>query len=150
MRLFLLASCLLILVSAKSQTQIADLLFVNGKVWTVDKSKPTAEAVAVLGGRILAVGTNVEIRKFEGPNTKVIDLKGKRMLPGFIDNHTHFMSGGFQLQSVDLRYAKNEKEFADLIKRRAEDYPKRWISGGDWDHDNWPGSTPLHPRRRCL
>ena len=141
MRLFLLVSCLFMLASAKSHTQIADLLFVNGKVWTVDKSKPTGEAVAVLGGRILAVGTNVEIKKLEGPNTKVIDLKGKRMLPGFIDNHTHFMSGGFQLQSVDLRYAKNEKEFADLIKRRAEEFPKRWMTGGDWDHDNWPGGN---------
>lgn len=141
MRLFLFVSCLLVLASAKSQTQIADLLFVNGKVWTVDKSNPAAEAVAVLGGRILAVGSSAETKKFEGPSTKVIDLTGKRMLPGFIDNHTHFMSGGFQLQSVDLRYAKSESEFTNIIKQRAEKLPTRWITGGDWDHDSWPGGN---------
>jgi len=63
------------------------------------------------------------------------------MLPGFIDNHTHFMSGGFQLQSVDLRNAKSEAEFAALIEARAEKYSTRWITGGDWDHDNWPGGN---------
>ena len=84
------------------QTQVADFIFVNGKIWTVDKSRPTAEAVAVLDGRILAVGSVNEIRKFKGPQTNVVDLKGKRMLPGLIDDHTHFMSGGFQLQNVDL------------------------------------------------
>lgn len=132
---------LLFASSAMSQNQVADVLFVNGKVWTVDKVRPDAEAVAVLGGRILAVGSNSDIRKFSGPQTKIVDLHGKRMLPGFIDNHTHFMSGGFQLQSVDLRNAKSESEFADLIKARAERFPTRWITGGDWDHDNWPGGN---------
>jgi predicted amidohydrolase YtcJ len=140
MRPILLAA-MLFAVTAMSQTQTADLVFVNGKVWTVDKQKPTADAVAVLNGRILAVGSNGEIKLFIGPRTKIIDLKGKRMLPGFIDNHTHFMSGGFQLQSVDLRYAKNEEALAALIKARAEKYPSRWITGGDWDHDNWPGGN---------
>ncbi len=124
-----------------AQNQVADVVFSNSKVWTVDKSKPNAEAVAVLGGRILAVGSNAEIKEFTGRSTKVIDVKGKRMLPGFIDNHTHFISGGFQLQSVDLKDAKNEEEFARRIKERAEQYPKRWITGGDWDHDNWPGGN---------
>lgn|GEM_PF-4617494 len=103
-----------------AQQQVADLMFINGKVWTVDKSKPSAEAVAVLGGKIIAVGTNAEVRRHRGSTTQVIDLKRRLMLPGFIDNHTHFMSGGFQLQSVDLRYAKNEREFSALIRQRAE------------------------------
>ncbi|HLF20839.1 MAG TPA: amidohydrolase family protein, partial [Bacteroidota bacterium] len=98
-----------------AQNQVADVVFSNAKVWTVDKSKPTAEAVAVLGGKILAVGSNAEIKKTVGKSTKVFDVKGKRMLPGFIDNHTHFMGGGFQLQSVDLKDAKNEGEFARRI-----------------------------------
>jgi hypothetical protein len=122
-----------------AQNQIADVVFTNARIWTVDKSRPNAEAVAVLGGRILAVGTGAEIKKNVGKPTKVYDLGGKRMLPGFIDNHTHFMSGGFQLQSVDLKHAKSEQEFAKLIRERAEKYPQRWITGGDWDHDNWPG-----------
>jgi predicted amidohydrolase YtcJ len=97
--------------------------------------------VAVLGGKIIAVGTSAEIRRHQGSATRVIDLKRRLILPGFIDNHTHFMSGGFQLQSVDLRYAKNEREFSELIRQRAEKYPGRWITRGDWDHDNWPGGN---------
>ncbi|MCX6135016.1 MAG: amidohydrolase [Ignavibacteriales bacterium] len=136
-------SMLLVLLGAPAfgQGQPVDVLFVNGKIWTVDKAKPSAEALAVQRGRILAVGSNSEILKLAGTGTRIVDLKGKRMLPGFIDNHTHFMSGGFQLQSVDLRYAKSESEFAALIKARAEKYPGRWITGGDWDHDNWPGGN---------
>ena len=141
MRLLLLVGTLLTVTIALSQSQIADVVFVDGKIWTVDRAKPEAEAVAVLGGRILSVGSTADTKKCIGPKTKVIDLKGKRMLPGFIDNHTHFMSGGFQLQSVDLRYAKSEAEFANLIRQRAEKHSDRWITGGDWDHDNWPGGS---------
>jgi len=124
-----------------SQHKIADLILTNGKVWTVEPSKRIVEAVAVSGDRILAVGSSKDMKLHKGPNTQVIDLEGKLVLPGFIDNHTHFSSGGFQLQSVDLRYAKNEKEFAALIQKRAEQHPERWITGGDWDHDNWPGGN---------
>ncbi len=123
--------------------QSADIIFINGKIWTVDKSKPEAEAVAVFDGKIIAVGSSNEIKKFAAASTKVIDLKKKRMLPGFIDNHTHFMSGGFQLQSVDLRTAKDENEFALIIKKRADERPTKWITGGDWDHDLWKnGNLP--------
>jgi len=142
MRLLMLSLLLLVsAVPALSQTSIVDVVFVNGAIWTVDKSMPNAEAVAVQGGRIVAVGSNEEIGKLAGAKTKRVDLHGKRMLPGFIDDHTHFMSGGFQLQSVDLRYAKSEQEFAALIKTRAEKNSGRWITGGDWDHDNWPGGN---------
>jgi predicted amidohydrolase YtcJ len=130
---------MLLAMTTVAQEQIADVAFINAKVWTVDANKPEAEAVAVLNGRILAVGSNADIRTHVGRSTKVIDLNGRRLLPGFIDNHTHFMSGGFQLQSVDLRFANNEEEFARLIKQRAEQHPGRWITGGDWDHDRWPG-----------
>lgn len=129
----------MIMTSSLVHPQTADFVFLNGKVWTVDASKPQAEAVAVSGSRILAVGSNKEMGGFRGASTNVIDLKGRLMLPGFIDNHTHFSSGGFQLQNVDLRNARNEEEFARRIKERAEKYPDRWITGGDWDHDNWPG-----------
>ncbi|HCA81151.1 MAG TPA: amidohydrolase [Bacteroidetes bacterium] len=122
-------------------SQIADLVFVNGNLWTVDANRPTGEGVAVLGDKILAVGTTSEMKKYVGSATKVIDLKGRRMLPGFIDNHTHFMTGGFQLQSVDLRFTKSEKEFAAMIGERAAKRPGKWITGGDWDHDNWPGGN---------
>lgn len=122
-----------------SQTLPADLILVNGRVWTVDRTRPTAEAVAIAGDRILVVGSGTEARALAGPQTRVIDLRGRRVLPGFIDNHTHFMSGGFQLQSVDLRNAKTPEAFAQLISDRARKHPGRWITGGDWDHDAWPG-----------
>ncbi len=129
----------LLLISQQS----ADIIFINGKIWTVDSSKPEAEAIAVFNGKIIAVGKNKEIQKYSGKLTKVVDLKKKRMLPGFIDNHTHFMSGGFQLQSVDLRTAKDENEFSRIIKKRSEERPGKWITGGDWDHDLWKsGNLP--------
>ncbi len=137
MRLFSLLS--LFAFSLAVSQQHADIVFTNANIWTVDKSKPTAQAVAVKNGKIVAVGSSAEVRPYMGSGTKTIDVKGKLMLPGFIDNHTHFMSGGFQLQNVDLRDAKNEAEFARRIKQWVEKYPARWITGGDWDHDNWPG-----------
>lgn len=120
----------------------ADLIFINGKIWTVDKTKPNAQAVAIIGDKIVAVGSNSEIRKYAGKNTKVIDLKGRLMLPGFIDDHTHFVSGGFQLMSVDLRDAKTPEEFARRIKEYVEKNPNRWVTGGDWDHELWGGELP--------
>jgi predicted amidohydrolase YtcJ len=117
----------------------ADLVITNAAVWTGDTRQPRAEAVAVRGGKIAAVGTAQEIERWIGASTRVIDAGGKLVLPGFIDNHTHFMSGGFQLLGIDLRGAKSEQEFAAIIRARAQQYPGRWITGGDWDHDAWPG-----------
>ncbi|MDE3057834.1 MAG: amidohydrolase [Bacteroidota bacterium] len=128
---------LLLLFSVASAQRYADAIFINGKIWTVDASRPEVEAIAVADGKIIAVGTTAEVKKFANDSTQVVDLHEKRMLPGFIDDHTHFLSGGFQLQNVDLRYAKSEEEFAAIIKQRAEEKPGKWITGGDWDHDNW-------------
>lgn len=132
---------LITLVMVAAGQQQADVVFLNGDIRTVNRSQPKAEAVAVAGDRILSIGSGAEIRKLIGPATTVVDLNGRLMLPGFIDNHAHFSSGGFQLQSIDLRYAKNEKEFSGLIAERARKFPGRWITGGDWDHDNWPGGN---------
>ncbi len=141
MKTSLLLSFVMIASLSQAQNQVADAVFVNGSVWTVNSTQPKAQAVAVLGDRILAVGSNEEIKRLAGPTTTVVDLQGRLMLPGFIDNHTHFSSGGFQLQNVDLRNAKSEKEFAALIGTRAKKFPNRWVTGGDWDHDNWPGGN---------
>jgi hypothetical protein len=130
---------LLVMAIMNASAQTADVIFTNANIWTVDAARPRAEAVAVRDGRILAVGAVSEIDALKGSTTTVVDVNGRLMLPGFIDNHTHFMSGGFQLQSVDLRDAKSQKEFAARIKARAKKYPGRWITGGDWDHDNWSG-----------
>jgi len=115
------------------------VIYANAKIWTGEATQPAAEAVAVRDGRILAVGSRELMKNYTGPSTILVDVGGKLMLPGFIDDHAHFTSGGFQLQSVDLRDAKNERAFADRLAARARKYPGRWITGGDWDHDNWPG-----------
>lgn len=128
---------LLILPAVLFPQQYADVIYTNGRIWTVDSARPEAEAVAVIGGRIAAVGSSKAIDKWKGSKTKVIDLKRRRVLPGFIDNHTHFMTGGFQLQSVDLRTAGDEQAFARIIGQRAKERPGTWITGGDWDHDLW-------------
>ena len=122
----------------------ADLVILNAKVRTMDRAKPSAEAVAVAGSKIVAVGTNAEIRAVAGTNTKTIDAKGKLVIPGFNDSHVHFLEGGFQLSAVDLRDAKSPEEFARRIKDFAAKLPKgRWILGGKWDHENWtPNNLP--------
>lgn len=117
----------------------ADVIYTNARIWTGEPGQPMAEAVAVRDGRVIAVGSKESMKNYSGSPTIVVDVGGKLMLPGFIDNHAHFTAGGFQLQSVDLRNAKDEREFSARIAARARKYPGRWITGGDWDHDNWPG-----------
>src|SRR5260370_10433234 len=117
----------------------ADLIIINATIHTMDQDQPLAEAVAISGNRIIAVGTTKEIRRLVGANTRVIDAKGQLVLPGFNDAHVHFMSGGFQLSSVDLRDASSQQEFAERIRTFADKLPPgRWITGGDWDHERWP------------
>jgi len=125
---------------AASQVVQADLVFLNGKVWTVDKALPQAEAVAVWQDRILAVGTSEDIRTLIGPKTRVMDLEGKLLLPGFNDNHTHFLMGGEEEFEVRLKDSKDEEEFGRRLAAKAKELPPGgWITGGNWDHDNWPG-----------
>jgi hypothetical protein len=127
----------------------ADLVLVNGKIWTVNDKQAEVEAVAILGNRIAAVGSTEEIRKWVGANTKVIDLHGKRVTPGFNDSHVHFLDGGMGLASVQLRDARTPEEFRDRIRDFAAKLPKgRWILNGNWDHENW--TPPALPTRRLI
>ena len=116
----------------------ADLIITNASVYTVDPAQPRAEAVAVIGSRIVAVGSVSEIDAWRGPDTKVIDARGRLVLPGFNDAHVHFMTGGLQLDSVELKDAQSPQEFADRIAKFAARAPKgEWITGGDWDEEKW-------------
>ena len=135
----------LIIISACTFAQApADLVLRNGKIWTVNEKQPEAEAVAVLGNRIIAVGSNLEIRKFIGKQTRVIDLQNRRVVPGFNDAHVHFFNGGAGLASVQLRDAKTQDEFKNRIAAFAAKIPSgRWILEGNWDHENWsPANLP--------
>jgi predicted amidohydrolase YtcJ len=127
----------------------ADLVLVNGKIWTVNDKQAEVEAVAVLGNRIVAVGSTEEVRKWIGANTRVIDLQGRRVTPGFNDSHVHFLDGGMGLASVQLRDARTPEEFRDRIRDFAVKLPKgRWILNGNWDHENW--TPPALPTRRLI
>jgi predicted amidohydrolase YtcJ len=127
-----------------AQTLGADLVVINANVRTMDSSKPKAEAFAIKGRKIFAVGSNADIKKYVNANTKTIDAKGKLVIPGFNDAHVHFLEGGYQLSSVDLRDAKSPEEFVNRIKEFTAKLPKgRWILGGKWDHENWtPNNLP--------
>jgi predicted amidohydrolase YtcJ len=126
-------------VHADKPALVADTIIINAVVHTMNPAQPTAAAVAIYANRIVAVGSTNDIRKLAGPNTRTIDAQNRLLLPGFNDAHTHFLSGGFQLSSVDLRDANSPQEFAARIKTFAAKVPKgRWITGGDWDHERWP------------
>ena len=143
--LFTQLVCLLSVTEVFAQSKpAADLIITNAEVWTVDKARPTAQAVAVLGERIVAVGSNAEIDAWRGSNTRVIDASGKLLLPGFNDAHVHFVSGGLQLDNVQLNDATSAAEFARRIGENAKKAPKgEWIQGGDWDETKWnPAKLP--------
>ena len=119
----------------------ADLILTKAKFWTASAALPSAEAIAIKGDRIAAIGSEAEVLKWRGEKTILLELPGRLVVPGFIDNHTHFLDGGFQLRSVDLRPALNEKDFAERLRQRAETLAAgQWITGGDWDHEAWPGA----------
>src|SRR3954462_9456853 len=122
----------------------AELIVTNANIYTVDKSQPKAEAVAVIADRIVAVGTAADVDAWRGSTTKVIDAGGKLLLPGFNDAHVHFISGGQALDSVQLNDATSAKEFAERIADRAKRTPKgEWVTGGDWDETKWiPPNLP--------
>jgi predicted amidohydrolase YtcJ len=128
---------ILFLLCAVMNTNAQKKAFINCKVYTVNPANPTAEAVLIENNKITAVGTTDEILKHRDTNTEVIDLNGKLMLPGFIDNHVHFTSGGFYLQGIDIRGAKSTAEFKKIVKEYAEQHPGQWITGGNWDHEAW-------------
>ena len=118
----------------------ADLVLRNARVWTVAPATPRAEAVAILGDRILAVGSEREILPLAGPGTEVLDLQGRFVMPGFHDAHVHFVSGGLSLSRVDLKDAADEEAFGERLRAFASRLPPgAWILGGNWDHDRWPG-----------
>jgi predicted amidohydrolase YtcJ len=141
---------LLIAISACAVVpQPAELIVVNAKVWTGAGTRGPVEALAIRNGRIVHMGTTREVMRFHGPFTRTIDAHRRLVVPGFIDDHTHFISGGFALQSVDLRPARTPAEFSRMLGEHARKLPAgRWIMEGNWDHEAWP-ATPL-PRREWI
>jgi predicted amidohydrolase YtcJ len=128
---------------AGAQSAPVSLAVVNARIWTGNPKRPWAEAIAVRGDRIAAVGSSAEIRKMTGASAKVIDAHGQMLVPGFNDAHVHIISAGRGLASVKLRDARTPAEFIARIKAYAKTIPRgAWITDGDWDHTLWGGELP--------
>jgi predicted amidohydrolase YtcJ len=115
----------------------ADLVITHANVWTGDPARPTAEAIAVIGDRIVDVGAAAAIDRRRGSSTTVIDAERRLVVAGFNDAHVHFVDGGTWLAGVDLRDADSPAEFARRIGERAKTKPGQWILGGAWDERRW-------------
>jgi predicted amidohydrolase YtcJ len=114
----------------------ADIVFKNGKIWTVNPKQPEVQALAIWRQRILVAGPDSEIASLVGPTTRVIDLAGRRVVPGFHDCHVHFLGGGRRLSEVSLKDAADEIEFGKRLSEFSARQPRdRWMLGGGWDHD---------------
>jgi predicted amidohydrolase YtcJ len=127
----------LFLISCGSEK--VDKLYVNAKIWTGDSTNPSASVMAVKGEKIVYVGNDAS--KYSAGET--IDVGGKLLLPGFTDNHTHFLSAGYSLSSVKLKDAMTKQEFIDRIAAFCKSKPDdSWVMEGSWDHENWGGEMP--------
>lgn len=129
----------LFLISCSSQkAEPADLIFTNSIIYTVNVSQPTAEAVAVKDGMILAVGSIEEVEKHKSENTEVIDLQGNTMTPGIIESHAHLMGIGYNKLELDLMYVKTYDELVEKVADAvAKAKPGDWITGRGWHQDKW-------------
>lgn len=137
--IYLIALIVFFLYSCGSGPEnIADQVYINGIVYTVDETNPKSEAVAVKNGLILAVGTTEEIQAFVGKETEIIDLQGKTMTPGFIESHAHLMGIGYNKLEIDLMYVQTYDELIEKVaEAAAKAEPGEWITGRGWHQDKW-------------
>ena len=132
-----------LIFSCEQEGQKADLIITNAVIWTADEANPSATSLVIAGDRILYVGNEQMAMDYNGKNTQLKDANGAFMVPGFIDTHVHFLTGGQNLSSVQLRTAATPEEFIQRIADFASTQPTgAWIMGGDWDHQNWGGELP--------
>lgn len=142
----------------------ADLVLYNGDIHTMDATTPRAQAIAIAGNRILATGSDAEIRALLVPGGEAVDLRGRTVVPGFTDAHMHFVSYGFSLKEIDLTEVPTlEEALARVAARAAETPASHWLEGRGWDHSLWEGGAfptredldrvaPEHPvflKRKC-
>jgi predicted amidohydrolase YtcJ len=138
----LIWACLIfLLLGSCNHHPVADRIYMNAKIWTGDSVNPAAKAIAIKDSQILYVGDNYQA--WEGSQTIVTDLKGKMLVPGFIDNHVHFLDGGYYLASINLRNARSKEEFIKIFRKYTDSTKgDGWIKSGNWDHEAWGGELP--------
>ncbi len=138
---------------------MGSILYLNGTIYTMDAARPRAQAMAIdsISGRILAVGSDDEVRRVGDRNAELVDLRGKTVLPGFIDAHIHLVNLAYRSYYIDAQGCAGEDEVAALVRARAAQTPAgQWILGGQWDKNLWPGqhfptkasldsAAPQHP-----
>ncbi len=158
LRVAVAAACALHTRLLLAQSPPPQVIFFNGNIHTLDPSHPRAEAIGIADGRIVAVGSNAEVRGRAQPATRIEDLRGRTVLPGLIDAHCHVAGlGSFGLGRLNFGDAKSFDDVIGRIAARARSLPKgAWIVGGLWNHESWPGRelpshdalsavTPHHP-----
>src|SRR6185312_3515085 len=142
----LVAIYALLLSPATSNSQTADLVLKNGNIYTANDARPTAEAVAIKGERILFVGSNREAQKYVDRKTRVIDLGGKTMLPGMTDAHHHLSGVGFREMTLNLEGVTSLEAFLAKVKERVDQkQPGEWVTGRGWIETFW--TPPVFPTR---
>ena len=124
--------------SCGDQHPKADLVIVNGNIYTVNDASPKAEAVAVVDGKIKYVGNNMNAQQWVADTTTVIDLEGKTMIPGFIEGHGHLMGIGHNRLNLDLSKTKSYDEIIEMVKQKVDNANEgEWILGRGWHQDKW-------------
>src|SRR2546429_3627229 len=129
-----------------SPAEPADVVFVNGNVYTVNEKQPRAEAIAVKGDRIVFVGSNANAKRFQGGGTRVIDLHGETVVPGMTDAHYHFIGVGQREMNLNLEGITNLQDFLAKVKTRVDRAkPGEWVTGRGWIETFW--TPPVFPTR---
>lgn len=133
-------------ISLAQTTAAPDLILHNARIYTVDPSRPTAEAIAIRGDRIARVGVNTEVLALRGPATQVVDVSGGTIVPGLQDAHGHFTGLGASMQSIDLRGTTTYEQVVGMVRQRASTARTgEWIVGRGWDQNDWPEKQwPTH------
>ncbi len=136
-------------VTSLVQTEPADIVFKNGNIYTVNESNPKAEAIAVKYGRIVFVGSNADAKKHEGKGARVLDLKGRTVVPGLVDSHYHFSGVGFREMNLNLEGTTSLEDFLAKVKARVDKAkPGEWVTGRGWIETFW--KPPVFPTRGDL
>src|SRR6478672_2484488 len=134
------------LVPLQQRVAPADIVFKNGNVYTANDQSPQAQAIAVKGDRIVFVGTNASAQKYVGPNTRVVDLHGNTVLPGFTDSHQHLSGVGQREMTLNLEGTTNLEDLLAKVKARVDQAkPGEWITGRGWIETHW--TPPVFPTR---